>query len=142
MSTCLMAAHLNENGRVGLSQDSSLALTSVALLVGASSHRVEGHWFTSWSGHTPALWVLSLVGGMYERQSINVSLSHRCCSPLPSPLSKNKRNKILKKDSSQPAIKPCLCINVRDTPGHQRARADLFLCIWEDQRKGGTLKGW
>ena len=58
----------------------------------ASSHKTKGHQFDSPSGHVPGLTVWS----PYERQLIDVSLSHHCFSPslsLSLPLSlKNKQN--------------------------------------------------
>ena len=51
----------------------------------------KGWWFDSHSGHVPGLWSRSPVGGMWE------TTTHWCFSlsfSLPSPLSKNKINKI------------------------------------------------
>ena len=61
------------------------ALAGVAQLVGASSHRLKGRRFDSWSGHTPRLQVWSQVGARAEWQLINVSLAHQCFSPPLSP---------------------------------------------------------
>ena len=41
-----------------------LALAGVAHLVGASSHKLKRHRFSSWSGHIPRLQVRSLVGAL------------------------------------------------------------------------------
>ena len=46
-----------------------------------SSHKAKGHWFNSWSGHMPGLWVQSPVGACMRGSRsiflfhINVSLS-------------------------------------------------------------------
>ena len=49
--------------------------------------------FISQSGHIPGLWVGFPAGGTYERQLVDVSLSHRCFPPslsLSIPSSKNR----------------------------------------------------
>ena len=56
------------------------ALTGVAQLVRASSHKPKGLWFDFPPGHMPRLWVRSPVR-VHMRQLIDVSLSHRCFSP-------------------------------------------------------------
>ena len=40
-------------------------------------HKVKGHQFNSWSGHMPGLQV-GPSWGAYERQLIDVSVSHQC----------------------------------------------------------------
>ena len=63
----------------------------------ASSCRPKVHWIDSPAGHMPGLQARSPVGGVQERQQINVSFAHQCFSPSLSPsfplslkISKNK----------------------------------------------------
>ena len=51
----------------------------------ASAHKPKGHWYDSRSGHMPGLWARSPVGGIWERQLIDVSLEHCFFSPTLSP---------------------------------------------------------
>ena len=63
-----------------------IALTGMAQLVGASSHRLKDCGSNSQLGHIPRLWVRSSVGACTRWQPIYASLTHRCfslCLPLP-----------------------------------------------------------
>ena len=56
-------------------------LDSVALMVGASSHTLNGSWFHFQSGHIPKWRVWSLLPALAcGRQPIRVSVSHQCFS--------------------------------------------------------------
>ena len=72
----------------------SLALAGVSQLVGALSHKPEGHRFDSRSGHMPRLWVWSWSGCIWEAINWFFSLTSMVLSfsfsLLPSPISKNK----------------------------------------------------
>ena len=68
------------------------------LLVWASSHKPKGRRLDSQSGHVPGFWPGPHLG-IFERQSIDVSLLHILVSLLlflPPPFSKNKQIKSLK----------------------------------------------
>ena len=74
----------------GVAEKFKRALTSMAQLVGVSSHKPKGHRFDSQSGHMPRLWVRSLVGACVRGNQL-MFLSHINGSlplSLPSLLSK------------------------------------------------------
>ena len=72
------------NGRIlfDFQKCGSLALAAVAKWVGVLSGKPKDHRVGTWSGHMPGLWVQSPVGGVYERQLIDVSLPLSPSLPL------------------------------------------------------------
>ena len=68
-----------------------LSNSTVVQLVGALSQGPKGHEFNSWSGHVPRLWVWSQLRAHRRKQLIDISLSHWCFFPSPTP-SLSQRN--------------------------------------------------